>query len=135
MIAIDCLISASYRRTFAQSKCRDYPQFPAFFQQSPYKSPYSGCSLDAPRKTCNLTSGKVGKQVLRGHRKGLRQLDDILQAHVPFPSLDAADVIAMQVGSLRQLLLRIAPLFAEPSYSGAESGFDSTRSHPSMLEG
>jgi hypothetical protein len=135
VIAIYYLISATYRMTFAQLKCRGYPQFPAFFQHSPYKSPYSGYSLNTPRKIGCLTSGKVRKQVLRGHRKRLCQLDDILQSHVSFPSLDAADVIAVQVGSLRQLLLRITPLFAEPPYSSAEPGFDSTRSHPSMLEG
>ena len=47
------------------------------------------------------------------HRKRLRQLHDVFQGDIPLPPLDAPDVIAMQLGPLGQLLLRVAPLVAE----------------------
>jgi hypothetical protein len=91
--------------------------------------------LDDVRQRSIQELWKFREQFLRRNRERLRQLDDILQSHVSLPSLDAANVIAVRVGSLRQPLLQIAPLFAELPYGGPEPRFDSTRSHPSMLEG
>ena len=57
--------------------------------------------------------GKVDEKIARRHRERLRQLDDVLQSHVPFAALDTADVVAVQSGALGQFFLGIAPLVAE----------------------
>jgi hypothetical protein len=56
---------------------------------------------------------KIYKQLARLDGKGFCQFDDVLKGHVPFAALDAADVVAVQPGTLGQFLLGIAPLVAE----------------------
>lgn len=36
---------------------------------------------------------KVDEEVFWAYRERLGELDDVLQSHVPFPSLDPADII------------------------------------------
>jgi len=47
--------------------------------------------------------------------KSVRQPDDVQQSDVPFAPLDAANVVSMQAGQLRKVLLRqtaVRPQFA-----------------------
>ncbi len=79
-------------------------------------------------------SGKIDEQLFWRHGERLRQFDDVFQGHVPFAALDAADVVAVQISSLRQLFLGIAPFLTEPAHRGTKAGFDRARAHPPMLE-
>ena len=80
-------------------------------------------------------SREIREQVARLNRKRLRQLDDVLQGHVPFAALDSADVVAMQSGALGQFLLGIAPLVAELPQPRAKSRLNGVWGHISMLGG
>jgi hypothetical protein len=42
-IALCCLFSVDYRRSFSQLNCGYYPQLPAFLIRTTHKSPHSGC--------------------------------------------------------------------------------------------
>ena len=61
----------------------------------------------------NITSSAISglllwdrlHQIRRFHAQSVRQFDDVEQADVAFAALDSADVVAMQVGQLRQALL------------------------------
>lgn len=84
-------------------------------------------------EVCN--SREIYEQVTRRDRKCLRQLDDVLQRHVPLAALDSTDVVAMQTGPLGQLFLGIAPLVAELPQPCAESRLNGAWGHISMLGG
>ena len=76
---------------------------------------------------------EISKQVARLDGKGFRQLDDVLQRHIPLAALDSADVVAMQSGSFGQCLLGIAPLVAELPQPIAKSRLNGACGHTPML--
>jgi hypothetical protein len=78
---------------------------------------------------------KIDKEVFGAYRKCLRQLYDVLQSHVPFSSLDAAHIVAVQSGPFRELLLGIASFLAQSSQRGSKSRLDGASGHTSMFGG
>ena len=89
---------------------------------------------DARRRNSASNSRKIREKLSRRNRQRLRQLHDVLKAHIPLASLYPADVVAMQTSPFRQFLLRVAPLVAELPQRRAKSRLNRTRGHPSMLE-
>ena len=63
----------------------------------------------------NEGSGEVREQFRWRHRQRTSQFDDVLQGDVPLPSLNPADIVAMQPSSFGQFLLRVPALVAELS--------------------
>ena len=49
----------------------------------------------------------------------MRQLDDIEQTDIAFATLDSTDVVAVQIGQLRQMFLRQPAL--DPQFADAPS--------------
>ncbi len=78
---------------------------------------------------------EIRKQLVRLDGKRFRQLDDVLQGHIPLSALDSTDVVAMQSGPFGQLFLGIAPLVAELPQPCAESRLNGAWGHISMLGG
>ena len=64
----------------------------------------------------NEDSGEVYEQFPWRHRQRTSEFDDVLQSDVALPSLDTANVIAMQSCSLGQFLLREPALVAKLSH-------------------
>jgi len=81
-----------------------------------------------------MCSGKVYEQVARRHRKRLRQLHDVFKSHIPLATLHTTHVIAMQLRSFGEFLLRVASLVAELPQRVAESRFDGACGHTPILE-
>jgi len=73
------------------------------------------------------------KEIPSSDRERLCQLDDVFQCDVALPTLHTADVIPMKPGSLRKLLLRIAPILSQGSHGCSENRFKGSFSHPLML--
>jgi hypothetical protein len=67
------------------------------------------------RTESNEGSGEVREQFPWRHRQRTSQFDDVLQSDVPLPSLNPADIVAMQPSSFSQFLLRVPALVAELS--------------------
>jgi hypothetical protein len=63
----------------------------------------------------NEGSGEVREQVPWRHRQRTSQFDYVFQGDVPLPSLNPADIVAMQPSSFSQFLLRVPALVAELS--------------------
>jgi hypothetical protein len=59
--------------------------------------------------------GEICEQFSWRHRERTGQLDDVLQGHVPLPSLHPAHVIPVQPCPFGQFLLRISAFVAELS--------------------
>jgi hypothetical protein len=66
-------------------------------------------------KKPNEDSGEVREQLPWRYGQRTSQFDDILQSNVPLPSLNPADIVAMQPSSFSQFLLRVPALVAELS--------------------
>ena len=79
------------------------------------------------------SSWKIDKQLLRTYCQGVGDLDDVFERNVPFPSLDPSDIIAVQTGSFRKLLLRQAPLDTKRSHRASEQRLDRIRGHTSSF--
>jgi hypothetical protein len=63
----------------------------------------------------------------------MSQLDDVEQSDVPFPALDPTDVVAMQFGQLRELLLRQLALFSQLADALSECDSRVGIRHPAIL--
>ena len=77
---------------------------------------------------------KVYEKVARRHRKRLGQLHDVFEGHIPLAALHTTHVIAMQIRSFGEFLLRVASLVAELPQRIAESRFDGACGHTPILE-
>lgn len=81
-----------------------------------------------------MRSGKICEHLFRWNRKGLRQLYDVFQSHVPLSALHTANVVTMQARPFGQFLLGVAPFVTQPSQRGAEPGLDRAYGHSSIFE-
>ena len=77
--------------------------------------------------------GKVCEKIARRHRKRIRQFHDVFESNIPLATLHTAHIIAMQICSFGQFLLRVASLVAELPQRVAESRFDGARRHTPIL--
>jgi hypothetical protein len=73
------------------------------------------------------------EQVLSSDGEGSRQLNDVFQGDVSLPTLHTADVVPVQPGSLRKLLLRIAAILSQGPHCCSEDRLRRSFSHPLML--
>jgi len=79
------------------------------------------------------SSWEIAKQLLRRDRQSHGNLDNVLKRDIAFPTLHAADVIAMKSRSLCKLLLGKASISAKRSYGASKPGFDRLRGHLSSF--
>jgi hypothetical protein len=63
----------------------------------------------------NGGSREVREQLPWRYGERTSQFDDVFQGDVPLPSLNPADIVAMQPSSFSQFLLRVPALVAELS--------------------
>ena len=82
---------------------------------------------------CWRYSGNWFNELGRPYFEGVSQCDDVQQGDIALATLDSADVVAVQIGQLRQLLLREAAFEPERADSLSEHHPRVWGSHPAIM--